>query len=387
MRVGVVVAELDRRGGGLGQWCWQFITALANRANSVHVITQRFGGEALPANVARHRIPAEKSRMSFASAATEHVKQLQLDVVHDMGSGWNCDVFQPHGGSHLSWLARRANMYPHWLRPFKRSLDVLLPRQRDFTRHCRRQFESRNSPDKTFIALSQSVADDFVRLHGVPPEQIAVVYNGVDCRHYSPAHRAVNREALRRQLNVRDEDLLVLLAAHHFRLKGVPELIGLAARLVSNGRPIQLVVVGGKRLAKWRRAAARVGLAGCATFVGSVHDMVPYYAAADAYVHPTYYDPCSLVLLEAAASGLPIVTTRRFNGAAELFRDGHEILTVADPSDSVELLDCVDALFEERLRRRLGDAARKVALRHTFDRNVAEIVQLYDRVVGHRVAA
>jgi UDP-glucose:(heptosyl)LPS alpha-1,3-glucosyltransferase len=115
--------------------------------------------------------------------------------------------------------------------------------------------------------------------------------------------------------------------------------------------------------------------------------MVPFYAAADAYVHPTYYDPCSLVLLEAAASGLPIVTTRRFNGAAELFRDGHEILTVADPSDSAQLLDCVSALFDDRFRRRLGHAARRVALRHTFDRNVSEILQLYDRAVGHRLAA
>ena len=67
-------------------------------------------------------------------------------------------------------------------------------------------------------------------------------------------------------------------------------------------------------------SAARLGLANRATFLGTVSDLTPYYAAADAYVHPTFYDPCSLVLLEAAASGLPIVTTRRCNGATELFR-------------------------------------------------------------------
>jgi UDP-glucose:(heptosyl)LPS alpha-1,3-glucosyltransferase len=387
MRVGIVVAELDRASGGLGQWCWQFATSLAKRASSVHVITQRFGDGELPANISRHRVAADRSRIGFAQAAGEHIKQLKLDVVHDMGAGWNCDVFQPHGGSHLAWLARRADMYPRWLRPLKRSLDVLLPRQRDFTRHCRRLFESRRSPEKTFIALSQTIADDFVRLHGVPPEQIDVVYNGVDCRRYSPEHRAVYRANVRRQLQIHDEDLLLLLAAHHFRLKGVPELVALVARLVADGKPVHLVVAGGKRVAHWQRAAHRVGLAGHATFVGAVQDMVPLYAAADAYVHPTYYDPCSLVLLEAGASGLPIVTTRRCNGAAELFRDGHEILTVADPSDAAQLLDCVSALFDERFRRHLGDAARRVALRHTFDRNVAEILQIYDRAVGHRLAA
>lgn len=387
MRVGVVVAELDRKSGGLGQWCWQFIAALAKRAISVHVIAQRFGEGTLPPTVARHRILVEKSRMSFAHAAAEHIKQLKLDVVHDMGSGWNCDVFQPHGGSHLAWLARRADMYPAWFRPFKRSLDALLPRQRDFTRHCRRQFDASNTPDKTFIALSQTVADDFVRLHGVPPEQIALVYNGVDCRRYSPEHRSVHRAAMRQQLNVRSQELVLLLAAHHFRLKGVPELVALVARLVSNGRPVHLVVAGGKRLAQWRRAACRLGLEGRATFVGSVHDMVPYYAAADAYVHPTYYDPCSLVLLEAAASGLPIVTTRRCNGAAELFRDGQNILTVSNPSDYQGLYERVEALLDERLRTELGAAARAVALERPFEKNVAEILQLYERRCGVRLAA
>jgi UDP-glucose:(heptosyl)LPS alpha-1,3-glucosyltransferase len=387
MRVGIVVAELDRASGGLGQWCWQFATSLAKRTNSVHIITQRLGDGVLPPNVARHRIAADRSRMGFAQAAAEHIKLLKLDVVHDMGAGWNCDVFQPHGGSHLAWLARRADMYPRWLRPLKRSLDVLLPRQRDFTRHCRRQFASRHSASKTFIALSQTVADDFVRLHRVPQDQVAVVYNGVDCRRYSPEHRAVHRANVRRQLRIRDEDVMLLLAAHHFRLKGVPELVALVARLAADGKPVHLLVAGGKRVAHWQRAADRVGLAGRATFVGAVQDMVPFYAAADAYVHPTYYDPCSLVLLEAAASGLPIVTTRRFNGAAELFRDSDEMLTVSDPSDSAQLLDCVSALFDERFRRKLGEAARRVALRHTFDRNVAEILQIYDRAIGHRLAA
>lgn len=121
--------------------------------------------------------------------------------------------------------------------------------------------------------------------------------------------------------------------------------------------------------------------------MGSVADPVPYYAAADAYVHPTYYDPCSLVILEAAASGLPIVTTRRCNGAAELFRDGAEILTVADPRDREALCERLDALLDPPLRAELGAAARRVALRHPFERNVAEILQLYDRVVPGRVAA
>jgi UDP-glucose:(heptosyl)LPS alpha-1,3-glucosyltransferase len=114
---------------------------------------------------------------------------------------------------------------------------------------------------------------------------------------------------------------------------------------------------------------------------------VPFYAAADAYVHPTYYDPCSLVLLEAAACGLPIVTTRRHNGAAELFREDAEMLLVNDPSDHDALVERVDALCDSQLRDELGAAARRVALRHPFERNVAELVKLYERTVPRKLAA
>jgi UDP-glucose:(heptosyl)LPS alpha-1,3-glucosyltransferase len=387
MRIGIVTFELDPHSGGMGNWCWQFARALAARGCEVHVVAQRISRSPLPPRVVPHVIPAHATRVAFAHAASAYVKQLNVDVVHDMGAGWTCDVFQPHGGSHLAWLARRTDMFPAWLRTLKRPIDALLPRQRDFLRHARRQFDARDSREKIFIALSHGVADDFVRLHGVRPEQIAIVPNGVDCQRFSPLNRSVYRHEVRERLRIRDETLMLLLAAHNFRLKGVPELLKTAGRLAANGRDIHVVVAGGKRLRRWELAAMRTGLARRATFVGSVTDMAPYYAAVDAYVHPTYYDPCSLVLLEAAASGLPIVTTRRCNGAAELFREGQEILTVGEPRKTEALMDRIDALVDSRFREQVGDAARRVALRHTFDRNVSDIMRVYERHGGGRAAA
>jgi UDP-glucose:(heptosyl)LPS alpha-1,3-glucosyltransferase len=231
------------------------------------------------------------------------------------------------------------------------------------------------------------VADDYQRRHRIHADQIKVIYNGVDCQRFSPAHRASYRALVRRELGVDDSALLLLLAAHNFRLKGVPELLALAARLNANKRPVHVAVAGGKRVEKWRRTAKQLGLAGRVSFVGTIGNLVPYYAAADAYVHPTYYDPCSLVLLEAAASGLPIVTTRRYNGAVELFREDDEILVANDPTASSALYERVDALFDDRLRAKLSAAARRVALRNPIERNVAEIARLYESRNRGRVAA
>ena len=147
---------------------------------------------------------------------------------------------------------------------------------------------------------------------------------------------------------------------------------------------MRLLVVGGKRLGGWRRAAARLGLADAVRFVGPVDDVLPYYAAADVYVHPTIYDTCSLVVLEAAACGLPVVTTR-CNGAAELFHDGDDIHLIAEPGDDAALAAKIAALLDPAVRRATGAAARQTSMQHTFEQNVDEIVALYQEVVHRRV--
>jgi UDP-glucose:(heptosyl)LPS alpha-1,3-glucosyltransferase len=387
MRVGIVVDNLDRRRGGMSEWCWQFGTGLAAYGFELHVISQAFGNDALPDSIVRHTVPQTKSRRAFATAAEQIVRQLGLDLNHDMGGGWAFDIFQPHGGSQSAWETRRLDFLPPWLRGFKRPIDNLLPRRRDMTAHWQKQCTAMRRSESKIVALSNIVADHFVDVDGIHPSQVEVIHNGVDCERFSPASREFYRTAVRQRLGIDDDVVVLLLAAHNFRLKGVPELLQAASRLVANNRPVHVLIAGGKRLGFWCRSAAQLKLAGRATFLGTVINMVPYFAAADAYVHPTYYDPCSLVLLEAAAAGLPIVTTRRFNGAAELFRDQDEILKIEDPNNEEALFECVDALLDVRFRQQLGQAARRVALRNSIERNVAKIVELYRDRSPHRAAA
>ena len=56
-----------------------------------------------------------------------HLEPLALDIVHDMGMGWYCDVFHPHGGSMASSAERKLLFLPAWLRGLKRMANRLLP--------------------------------------------------------------------------------------------------------------------------------------------------------------------------------------------------------------------------------------------------------------------
>ena len=146
---------------------------------------------------------------------------------------------------------------------------------------------------------------------------------------------------------------------------------------------VRLVIVGGKHIDSWRRHVARLGLSEQVIFAGRVDDPLPYYAAADCYVHPTYYDPCSLVVLEAAACGLPLITSR-YNGASEMFSDGKDVLLVDDPADDAELAGAMRTLLDDSARRRLGAAARATILQHSFHRNVDQILEIYREILDRR---
>ena len=74
-------------------------------------------------------------------------------------------------------------------------------------------------------------------------------------------------------------------------------------------------------LGPYRRLARSLGIAQTVHFLGFHSDIRECYAASDFFVLPTYYDPCSLVVLEALACGLPVITTLQ-NGAGELITDG-----------------------------------------------------------------
>ncbi len=383
MRIGLVIERLDPSRGGAESWTWQFARGLLARGFEVHAVARQFGSAVCKSAVTAHQLTPAGSRTDFATAAEERLRQLALDVVHDMGAGWYCDVFQPHGGSRRAAFEQNLLLVPRPLRVIKRYAAPRLPRYREFARLTARQYAE---DGRLYVALSRMVAKHMRTWHHIRPEQIRLVYNGVDANRFSPKLRHGKGAQIRRSLGLGDRDVLLMTVAHNFRLKGVATSIDAVGRLRQKGLPVRLAVVGGGSKRNQTRLARRAGALGAVMFTGPVADAAPYYAAADIYVHPTYYDPCSLVVLEALASGLPVVTSR-FNGAGELLTPGVEGDLIDNPGDADALARCLEPLLEPHRRRMMGAAARRLALAHSFDRNCDEIVALYDEIVARRKAA
>jgi UDP-glucose:(heptosyl)LPS alpha-1,3-glucosyltransferase len=174
----------------------------------------------------------------------------------------------------------------------------------------------------------------------------------------------------------RERPLRLLFVGHNFALKGLRPLLAALATHRARGGRASLTVVGAGPIGRFRRAAARRGVSEAVAFDGAVsrEGMPGVYRRHDALIHPTFYDPFSLVVPEALASGIPVVTTRR-NGASEIVEDGRQGFLLDDPRDEGALAGALDRLSDLGTRIAMGDEAarlgRRLGAREHFARVLA----------------
>jgi UDP-glucose:(heptosyl)LPS alpha-1,3-glucosyltransferase len=213
----------------------------------------------------------------------------------------------------------------------------------------------------------------------MPPERVVVAYNGVDAGRFSPEARGRWRAERRLALGVGPEDLLVLFVGTGFARKGLAPLLAALARLRDRGLAPHLAVIGSGSARPWQRRAAGLGLGDRVRFAGRVADPERYYAAADIFALPTFFDPFANATLEAMASGLPVVTSRQ-NGAAEILRPGVDGLIVDRPDDVDGLAEALASLADPATRSALGEQARQTALRFPWERPLERTLEVYREV-------
>jgi UDP-glucose:(heptosyl)LPS alpha-1,3-glucosyltransferase len=218
------------------------------------------------------------------------------------------------------------------------------------------------------------VRGEIAHRYGVPDERLAVIPNGVDLVRFDPARRAVEGARLRAQLDAGARPVWLLVGSGLER-KGLDTALRALAR--GGPRDALLWVAGRDDPSPWQGLASSLGVAGRVRFLGPRSDLESVYAAADALLLPTRYDAFANASLEAAAAGLPVVTSGA-NGAAEVLAAGARV--VADPEDVDGFAAALDLLAEPAAREALGRAARKAAQCLSWEAHVGALRALYRRI-------
>ena len=376
MKVGLVLERFDPQRGGLEHWTWQFARSLAARGHEIHVVAFEFHPEARGDRVNLHPMAeTPRSPLARAELLAARLPAMGFEIVHDMGIGWEADVIQPHAGSTIALWEHNLMRIPRWrqIRFWREK------RYRELAEIERRQHRQSSA---IIVPVSRMVARNFTELHQLRSDRMRVIHNGVDVERFTPASRAALRAATRRELGVGEAEVLFLMLAHNLLLKNAETVVRAGAQLVAAGLPVRVLIAGGKKPEPFSRLAGQLGAAHAIAFLPSV-ESVPAYAAADVYVQPTWYDPCSLVTLEAAACGLPVITTR-FNGASELMTEGGEGFVLDDPADVRTLAMRMRELLDPALRERMGRAGRALMMAHTFEQQTTKFLELYEKVGKER---
>jgi len=225
------------------------------------------------------------------------------------------------------------------------------------------------------MANSEQVAREIARHYAPLSAPVKIVRNGVDLELFHPRARATLGPGTRTTLGLGRDDVVLLFLGSGFTRKGLAFLLHALGHLPAKDRP-SLLVVGKGRAEPHLALARRLGLNGRVRFLGVVADPLPFYAAADAFVLPSLYDPSSNACLEAMAVGLPVVTTRA-NGASELIEDGREGWVVDDPHDTEALAERLSRLVDVTARLEMGRRARDRVEAYPWDRHLQEVLALY----------
>jgi glycosyltransferase involved in cell wall biosynthesis len=232
----------------------------------------------------------------------------------------------------------------HWLRGLDHLLHALL--EPLVYRRVRR-----------IVVPSRGLARELAEEYPYTEKKLHLLPNPVDMeRMGSPVD--FDRAGFRRELGVAADDVvLVFVALGHFERKGLPALLGALQQVAQPN--LKLVVVGGQLglIAEYRDKTDRLGLGDRVMFAGAARDVRPYFWAADAFAFPSYYEAFSLVSLEAAAAGLPLIATP-INGVEEFLRDGENGILVDGTADGVSRGIARFLSLPKEARRAMGMRAR-----------------------------
>ena len=354
MDIALVFRGCHRR-GGVERSVWEMARHLSDR-HSVSVYAHEIEAEGLEKV---HQIPIELRGpavlrpVEFARAARVSLSGTRHDHIISFGVGdVRADVLWVNS-VHRAWLRKSLVLREH------SGIDLLAALRYGHPRHqillaMEWNYFTRSRP-AAVVNVADPVGEDLHRLYGVPSEIMTTIHNGFSPDEFSPERRQTLRADARKDFGYDDSDVVALIAANELARKGFDVLVEAQAAL---GDPrLKVLLVGRKPMtAAHERRLLQLGVSDRVRYAGSQSDMGRIYAVADLFVLPTQYEAFALAIIEALASGVPVITTR-VPGAMDRVVDMHNGLLLDDPRSSSELTGLLEQAMNPDARTRWANSA------------------------------
>ena len=214
------------------------------------------------------------------------------------------------------------------------------------------------------------------------PDQYEVIRPGIDLARFSPDGRDEARHAIRAELGLPGDAVVVASVMRLGPQKAPLDLVSAADLVLSRREDVRFLIVGGGPLAgAVRRAVVARGLDRRVLMLGPRRDVPELLKASDLFTLSSRWEPLGMVYLEASAVGLPCVGTQ-VDGAPEAVEQGVTGVLVP-PGDPPALADAILKVANDpELARRMGAAGQARAGQFSQERFVEQVEGLYRRLLA-----
>jgi UDP-glucose:(heptosyl)LPS alpha-1,3-glucosyltransferase len=227
------------------------------------------------------------------------------------------------------------------------------------------------------IAISDIVKEEIIDLHKINPGKINVVHSGANLEFFNPDKRKFRKKILEKH-NIDPREAVIIFVGNPFGRKGLDYAIKALPKIKYNN--FKFLVIGKDDKKPYLELAKKLGVEDKIVFAGLTTEINKYFASSDIFLFPTLYEPFGLVILEAMASGIPVITSKTA-GAAELIDDMKNGMILDDPTDYNKITEKLNYLLENRERlRKIGKEARKKAEKYSWNTTAKKMLTVFKKV-------
>jgi glycosyltransferase involved in cell wall biosynthesis len=230
------------------------------------------------------------------------------------------------------------------------------------------------TPSKYYVEESRFLKRYRTKLIEIP--------NGINLEIFNIPY---SKDECRKMLGLVDAKEIILYLSALYPLKGPQVLLKAVPEIVRAHKDTFLVFVGGGEVDKYKTLSKELGVQNYVKFTGYVEERLKplYYKASDIFVLPSIksFEVFPLVLLEASASGLPMVVSD-LNTFKCIIEDGYNgVVTKKD--DPKAFTDAIVYLLENKdVRKKMGENARKRVENYSWEKIAEMTEKVYEQVIN-----
>ena len=244
---------------------------------------------------------------------------------------------------------------------------------------------------KNIIAISDSVISEYKKIK-IPESSIKCIPNGVDIDRFS---KGGDKKNLRSNYGINNSDFLFLSVSRNHPKKGFHVLLKSIVLLKKNINDNFKVLFVGKNVSLLKHDVDELGISENVILHEEVkiksnnqsnnlefpsNDLVEMYKMSDCFVLPSLIDTFGIVLIEAMAAGLPIITTNA-QGCRDIIRNGKDGLMV-ETNDEINLSEAMKTIMSDKIRNNYIACSQSRVLSFSWDNIVEIYIKLYLEILS-----